>query len=113
MRKIASSANTERDAVELACRGQVAPKRFFHDDARLVGKTRRAESFDHGREQRRWDGQVMRWALSSTQCLLERLKGVQLVIIPAHILQQGEQMVECSAVVDLTGLLEAVRHLFA
>ena len=73
MRKIESSGNTDlRDAVELARRGQVAAERLFDDDARMLGQARGAEPFDHRREERGRDGEVVRRAPGAAQRLFDR-----------------------------------------
>ena len=114
MRKIESSAkHRQRDAVELPRRSQVASERLFDDDARLIGQARRAEPFDHRGEQRGRDGEVMRRTPGIAQRLLERFERTRIVVIAAHILEQGKKVVEGVPVIDLAGLPDAVRRLFA
>ena len=94
MRKIESSGNTDlRDAVELPRRGQVAAERLFDDDARMLGQVRGAEPFDHRLEERGWDGEVVRRAPSAAQRLFDRRERARVVIVPAHVSEQGQKMV--------------------
>ncbi len=55
----------------------------------------------------------MRRAPGIAQRLPERFERVQVVVITAHILEQGNQVLEGAPVIDLAGLLDTVRHLFA
>jgi hypothetical protein len=64
MRKIESSGNAARDAVELARRSQVAPERLLDDHARVLGQPRRASPVDHRLEQRGRNREVVRRALA-------------------------------------------------
>ena len=114
MRKIESSGNTD-NAMRLSSRAEArsSSERFFDDDARLIGQTRRAEPFDHRGEQRGRDGEVMRRAPGIAQRLLERLERFRVVVIAAHISEQGKQVLEGVAVIDPAGLPDAVRRLFA
>ncbi len=82
----------QRDTVELPRGGQVTSERFFDDDARLIGQARGTEPFDNRREQRGWDGEVMRRAPGIAQRLLECFEGTRVVVVAAHIAEQGEQM---------------------
>ena len=101
MRKIESSGNTgSGNAVELPRGGQVASERLFDNDARMLGQVRGAEPFDHRLEERGRDGQVMRGALSATQLLFYRRERARVVIIPTHIPEQGQKMVEGVPVID-------------
>ena len=102
-----------RDPVELARRGQVASERLFDDDARLIGQAGGAEPLDDRREQRGRDGEVVRRAPGIAQRLLERLEGVRVVVVAAHVPEQGEEPVEGVAVVDPAGLRDAVRRALA
>ena len=95
MRKIESSGNTDqRDAVELPRRSQVASERLFDDDARMLGQARGAESLDHRLEQRRRNGEVVRRAPRLPSACLMRRERLRVVVIPAHIPEQGQKMVE-------------------
>ena len=99
-----------RHAVELARRGQIAAERFLDDDARLPGKTRRAESPDDDREQCRRNRQVIGRALCVCQRLPERVEGALVVVIAAHILQQRQQPLKRLRLNDGTVVPDAVRH---
>ena len=113
MRKIESSGNTDRATlVELPRGGQVASERLFDNDARMLGQVRGAESFDHRLEERGRDSEVVRRAPSAAQRLFYRRERVRIFIIPAHILEQGQKMVEGTLVIDPARALDAVRHAF-
>ena len=113
MRKIESSGNTDvRDAVELPRGGQVASERLFDNDARMLGQVRGAEPFDHRLEERGRDGEVVRRAPSATQRLFYRRERARVVIVPAHVPEQGQKMVEGALVIDPARSLDAVRHAF-
>ena len=114
MRKIESSGNTDlRDAVELPRGGQVASERLFDDDARMIGQVRGAEPCDHRREERGRDGEVVRRAPSATQRLFYRRERARVVIVPAHVPEQGQKMVEGALVIDPARSLDAVLHAIA
>ena len=101
MRKIESSGNTDaRDVVELPRGGQVASERLFDNDARMLGQVRGAKPFDHRLEERGRDGQVVRWAPSATQLLFYRRERARVMIIPTHVPEQGQKMVEGTLVID-------------
>ena len=103
----------QRDAIERPRRRQVASERLLDDDARLVGQTRGTESFDHRSEQRGRDGEVMRRAPGIPQRLPKRRERVRVVVITAHIPEQGKQVVKSAPVIDPAGLPDAVRRPFA
>ena len=114
MRKIESSGNTDlRDAVELPRGGQVAAERLFDDDARMLGQVRGTEPFDHRREERGRDGEVVRRAPSATQRLLDRRERARVVIVPAHVAEQGQKLVEGALVIDPARSRDAVLHAVA
>jgi len=75
------------DAIELPRGRQIASERFFDDHSRMLRQVRRAESFDHRLEQRRWDGEVVRRATSATKRLLYRRERLRLLIIPTDVLE--------------------------
>ena len=111
MRKIESSGNTDlRDAVELPRGGQVASERLFDDDARMLGQVRGAEPFDHRLEERGRDGEVVRRAPGAAQRFLDRRERARVVIVPAHVTEQGQKMVQGALVIDPARSLDAVLH---
>ena len=89
-----------RDAVELPRRGQVAAERLFDDDARMLGQVRGAEPCDHRREERGRDGEVVRRAPSATQRLFDLRERALVLIVPAHVAEQGQKLVEGALVID-------------
>ena len=102
-----------RDVVELARRRQVASERLFNNDARMLGQVRGTEPFDHRLEERRRDGEVVRRAPSVTQRLPYRRERALVIIIPTHVLELGQKMVEGALVIDPARSVYAVRHAFA
>ena len=102
-----------RDAVELPRRGQVASERLFDDDARMLGQVRGTEPFDHRLEERGRDGEIVRRAPSATQRLFDRRERARVIVVPAHVPESGQKMVEGTLVIDPARSLDAVRHAFA
>lgn len=114
MRKIESCGNTVwATRLSSPCGRQIASERFFDDDARMLRQIRRAQSFDHRLEQRRWDGEVVRRAPRAAERFLYRRKRLRVLIIPTDVLELRQKIVERALVVDPTGSLDAVRHAFA
>ena len=114
MRKIESSGNTDlRDVVELPRGGQVASERLLDDDARMLGQVRGTEPFDHRLEERGWDGEVVRRAQSASQRLLDRRERAPVVIVPAHVTEQGHQAVQGGLIIDPARSHHAVLHAIA
>ena len=99
-----------RDAVEFPRRGQVAAERLFDDDAGMLGQACGAKPRDHRREERGRDGQVMRRAPGAAQRLFDLRERVRVVVVPAHVAEQGQKMVESALVIDPARLLDAVLH---
>ena len=79
---------------------QVASERLFDNNARMRGQVRGTESFDHHLEERGRDSEVVRRPPSATQRALYRRERLRIIIIPAHVLEQGQKMVEGRLVVD-------------
>src|ERR1019366_8547655 len=77
------------------------------------GQVRGTEPFDHCLEERRRDGEVVRRAPSVTQRLPYRRERALVIIIPTHVLELGQKMVEGALVIDPARSLYAVRHAFA
>ena len=101
-----------RHVIELAGGGQVAPERLFDDDARMLGQFRGAEPCDHCLEERGRDGEVVRRTLGAAQRLLYRRKRALIIVVPVHIAELGQKMVECTPVTDPARSLYAVFHPF-
>src|SRR5208283_3942777 len=99
--------------VELPRGGEVAPERLFDDDASLVGHTGITEPFNHRREQRGRDSEIMCWTPDVPQRLRQRFERIRVIVITPHILEQGEKMVERDPVNDLAGLPDALPRLSA
>ena len=79
------------DGVELDRRGEVAAERLFDDDARVLRQPGRAQALDHGLEQRRRNGEVMRRPLRRAERGLQRLEGRRVLVVAADVAQQAEQ----------------------
>ena len=99
-----------RNFVEILCRGQVAPEWLFDNDPRIPGQIRSAEPLNHRFEHGWRYRQVVRRPLRATQCLLDRRERGRIFVVAAHILEQGEKLLECAFVIDSTRSLNAVRH---
>ena len=82
------------DRVQLDRRREVAAERLFDDDARVAREPRRAEALDHGLEQRRRDGEVVRRPLRLAERRLQRREGRRAAVIAADVADQREQLVE-------------------
>ena len=102
-----------RDAIELSRRGQVAPERLFHDDACMIGQVGGAEPCDHRRKERGRDGEVVSRAASATQRLVDLRERAPVVIVAAHVTEQGQKMVQGMLVIDPARSLDAVLHAIA
>ena len=89
---------------------QVASERLFDNNARMRGQVRGTESFDHHLEERGRDSEVVRRAPGSAQRALYRRERLRMIIIPAHILEQGQKMAEGRLVVDPARSSDAFRH---
>src|SRR5205823_8875516 len=90
---------------------QVAPERLLDDDARVLGAARLAETLDHGREQARRDGQVVRGSLrvDVVQCGADRLERLGVAVVPVHVPHRLAERLERVPVVDAAPvLLDAV-----
>ena len=70
-----------------------------------IGQARGAEPRNHRREERGRNGQVVRRAASAAQRLLDLRERVPVVVVPAHVTEQREKMVEGALVVDPARLL--------
>ena len=78
----------------------------------MRGQVRGTESLDHHLEERGRDSEVVRWAPSTTQRLPYRCERVGVFIIPTHVLEQGQKVLEGTLVVDAARSLYAVRYAF-
>ena len=76
------------------------------------GQVRGAKPFDHRLEERGGDGQVVRGALGATQLLFDRRERARVLIVPTHVFEQGQKMVEGALVIDPARSLDAVGHAF-
>ena len=99
-----------RNLVELPRGGQVASEWLFDNDARMLGQIRGTESFDHRLKERGRDSEVVRRAPSATQRLFYRRERARVFIVPTHVPEQGQKMVEGTLVIDPARSLYAVRH---
>ena len=101
MRKIESSGNTAaRNAVELPRGSQVASERLFDNDARILGQICGSQTLDHHLKERGRNREVVRRAAGLTQRLFYRRERFRVVIIPAHVLEQRQKLVEGARVID-------------
>ena len=101
-----------RDVVELPRGSQIASERLFDNDARVLGQVRRTKSFDHCFEERGRDSKVVSRTPGAAQRLFDRRERVGVIIVSAHVLEQGQKMVEGTLVIDPARSLYAVRHAF-
>ena len=101
MRKIESSGNTDR-ATLLSSRAEAKsrPKGFSTMTRGMIGQVRGAESFDDRLEERGRDGEIVRRAPSATQRLFYLRERVPVVIVPAHVTELGQKMMERALVTD-------------
>ena len=99
-----------RDAVELSRRGQVASERLFDNNARVLGQVCRAQPFDHRLEERGRDGQIMCRPPGLPQRLFDRRERARVVIVSAHVLEQGQKLLKGALVIDSARSLDAVCH---
>ena len=101
MRKIESlREHRPRDPIELPRGCQVASERLFDNNARIRGQVCGTESLDHHLKERGRDSEVVRRAPGFAQSALYRSERLRIRIIPAHVLEQGKQMMEGWLVVD-------------
>ena len=114
MRKIESSGNTDlATRLSSSRRGQVASERLFDDDARMIGQVRGAEPCDHRREERGRDSEIVCRTPSATQRLFYLRERAPVVVVSAHVAEQGQKMVEGALVIDPVRSLDAVLHAIA
>src|ERR1035441_8228836 len=102
--------HSPRDAIEFSRGGQITSKRLFDNDARMRGQVRSTEPFDHRLEERGRDSEVVRRAPSTTQRALYRRERLRIIIVPAHVLEQGQKMVEATLAVDTARSFYAFCH---
>src|SRR5262249_43637770 len=84
----------EQGAVKLLRREAIVTKRFFNNDARVVRASSFAQLFHHCLEQRRRNGEIVRWPLRRAQLLPEGLKRRRVLIVAVNIAQQTTQFCE-------------------
>ena len=113
MRNTASRGNTAQHAVERARRGQIAAEGFFDDDPRLPGQAGGVEPVDDRLEQRGRDGEIVRRAARLPQRLFERVEGAPVVVVSAHIIKPGKQVIQRLLVIDTAGFLDGVPRTLA
>ncbi len=77
--------------VEMACRLEVVAEGLLHDDPRPAVQARSGQVVHHGREQRRWDGQVVRGPLRRGQLAGEIVEGRGVAVVPGHEREPAEE----------------------
>jgi hypothetical protein len=70
------------------------------DVSGFLRNRRGAEPLDDRRKDRGQDGEIVRRAPGTTQCLPDRGERVRVVIVPTDVLEQGQKMVEGGLVID-------------
>jgi hypothetical protein len=88
------------DAVEFACRGEIAAERLLDDDACVVVQPGAGEPFDHCREQRRGNGEVVRGAARPAKYPPERVERAVVGVVTVDVVQPRQEPVEGLTVVD-------------
>src|ERR1039458_7709726 len=99
-----------RDPVEFPCRGQGAPEGLFDNDTRMLGQHHGAKPSNHRFEERRRNSQIVRWPPRAAQRLIDRGECIAVFVIPAHILEQGEKMLQRALVIDSCRFPDAVQY---
>src|ERR1700683_5439239 len=84
----------------------------FDNHARMLGQFRGAESFDHYFEERGRDSEVVCRAPSFIQRTFYRRERVRIIIIPTHVLEQGQKLVETTLSINSARPLNAVLYPF-
>src|ERR1022692_1718883 len=77
---------------------------------RMRGQVRSTESIDHHLEERGRDSEVVRRAPGPAQSALYRRERLRIIIIPAHVLEQGQKMMKGRLAVDPARPFYAFRH---
>ena len=81
--------------VQRFSRGLVMAERFLNHDTRiLVNASGSLESLGDRSEENRGDGQIMDWALSAPECLLECLEGRSVTVVAIDILEPLRKLFE-------------------
>ena len=113
MRKIESSGNTVC-ATRLSSRAEARsrPNGFSTITRAFSAKFAAPKPFDHRLEERGGDGQVVCGVRGATQLLFDRRECARVVIIPTHVLEQGQKMAEGPLVIDPARSLDAVGNAF-
>jgi len=81
---------------------------LFNDNTSAIGAACLGELFNNQPEERRRDGEVMRWPLRRVQLLADGLEGSCVFIVAVNIAQQTAQLVESRRVDPSAVFLDAV-----
>jgi hypothetical protein len=84
----------EQRAVERLRRRKVSAEGFFDNDASTLSTAQLRQMFDYSSEQKRWNSQIMGWALGPLQRLVKRLECCSVSIVTINVPQQPAQLVE-------------------